>query len=242
LLCTAFPLASISRQLLKIMEAMNESPLVRSLGIAVALALLVAQTVAGQQPSGDNSFISQQDQDGDARLSRREFQGNSDEFRTLDIDDDEWITSDDFALVRDRRRQGWLRVLVAPAVVLLSIFVSAVTIWLQLRFNSFLEFTKRYAEVHSKLPPELWKNGRPVSLSPEQEAALWEYFFLYWIEWKAGRRLLKRSMWKAWRDDLAQFLKNPTVKAFWEGVKHRYDDGFRSFVDQLVGPHSGKRT
>lgn len=224
-----------------IIKNMNKSPLVRSLGIAIALAVLGAQAVVGQQPSADIGLILQQDKDGDARLTRGEFRGNSDEFRTLDVDDDNWITNDDFVLVRDHRRQAGLRAWVAPSVVVLSICVSAAMVWLQLRFNSFLEFTKRYAEVHSKLPPTLWNNGKPVCLSAEQEAALWEYFFLYWIEWKAGRRLLKRSMWEAWRKDLAQFLQNPTVKEFWEGVKHRYEDGFRRFVDPLVGPLSRNR-
>ena len=110
----------------------------------------------------------------------------------------------------------------------------------QLWLTPFLEFTARYAAIRAGLPDELKRSAsalREEEWSTKQRDSVWDLFFLYWTEWKTRKfaSLLDDETWNAWLDSLRDLLKNPKLRAEWEEIQKRYEQGFVNAINNVVG-------
>ena len=127
-----------------------------------------------------------------------------------------------------------------------SIYFSARQITKQLKVVTFLEFTRRYAEIVERLPHRIRTDPLKTELKQlseddrqATELAIRSYSNLCSDEHYMHReRLVSKRIWRLWRRGLLRTLEIPAVRQVWKQARAEYDSEFRREIDGYVAAAS----
>lgn len=90
--------------------------------------------------------------------------------------------------------------------------------------------------------PDVWSSleGETSALQVEEAMARRRYLQLWTnhmqIMWAAQQLgLVSEGEWQAYRQDLSEFLRSPSLQEHWRNVARFYPEGFRELVSELSG-------